>query len=123
MKRFLTGIVAGLAIGYLTAPRPGKETRGQLADAANKQTGGLKDQWTKAIEQINQLVEELKTQSGLFKSEGYALADKVKDKANQSRNEAISTKNQAKSEYNDEVENTADAAKAGVSKAEEALKL
>jgi gas vesicle protein len=33
---FLAGAVAGVAIGLLLAPRPGKESRAQLADLAER---------------------------------------------------------------------------------------
>lgn len=55
MKSFLTGVATGLAIGYLTAPRSGKELRQQLTDTANQQLNGLKDQWNKTVSQTRQL--------------------------------------------------------------------
>jgi hypothetical protein len=64
MKGFLTGLVTGLAVGYLTAPRSGKETRQQLTDTANEKTQGLKDQWGKTVSQVNQLVSDVQSQFG-----------------------------------------------------------
>lgn len=115
MNRFLTGIAAGLAIGYLTAPRSGKDTRQQLTDAANKQAEGLKDQWAKTTGQVSKLVEDVKSNTGIFSDEPNAFADM--EAANYDKGK------QFKNEYNNKVEDTADAAKAGVNKAEEALKL
>lgn len=64
MKGFLTGLAAGLAVGYLTAPRSGKDTRDQLKDMADQQTKGLKDQWTKTTARVGQLVDTAKSQFG-----------------------------------------------------------
>ncbi len=64
MKGFLTGLATGLAVGYLTAPRSGKETRQQLTDTANEKTQGLKEQWNKASSQVNQLVSDVQSQFG-----------------------------------------------------------
>ena len=36
LAAFLAGAVAGVAIGLLLAPRPGKESRAQLADLAER---------------------------------------------------------------------------------------
>ncbi|GAB3935264.1 YtxH domain-containing protein [Larkinella terrae] len=63
MKIFLTGIIAGLAIGYLTAPRSGKESRSQLSRAIDEQTKGVKSQWNKAMAQEKETVENLKSQA------------------------------------------------------------
>lgn len=123
MKSFLTGLATGLAIGYLTAPRMGKETRQQLADAADKQTKGLKEQWGKTVSQAKQVVEDVKTNSGLFKSEPNLFADMESGTMDQYMDEADIARRKAKEGYNDTVENTADAANAGVNKAQEAWQL
>lgn len=68
MKGFLTGLATGLAVGYLTAPRSGKETRQQLTDTANEKTQGLKEQWNKTSSQVNQLVSDVKSQLGSGKT-------------------------------------------------------
>lgn len=111
MNRFLTGIAAGFAIGYLTAPRSGKETRKRLTDAATDQTKSLKKQWAKTVGQVTQLAEDVKKQAGLSSSAGNAFADKASDKANR-----------AKSKDNDSLDTTAQTAKTGVDKVAEALK-
>lgn len=41
MIRFLTGLVAGLAIAYLTAPQPGKHTRDRLAGFVQDEVEGV----------------------------------------------------------------------------------
>ncbi len=123
MKSFLTGLATGLAIGYLTAPRSGKETRDQLTETANKQTKGLKEQWDKTKTQVTKLVEDAKTGSGLFQSEPNLFADMEAGKLDKFKDDAQRTKGKAKSQYNDRVDDTANAAKAGVTRAEEALKL
>lgn len=118
MRGFLTGIAAGLAIGYLTAPRSGKETRDQLAASADEQTKGLKGQWDKTVSQVKETFENVKSQAGIF-------ADKAEDKVDEYKNEAKSAYDQSDvaSDYNQKVDDLADDTKAGVDKAEDALKL
>lgn len=122
MKSFLTGLATGLAIGYLTAPRSGKETREQFTEAANKQAEGLKGQWDKTTSQVSQLVDDVKAKAGVAKTEMNAFADKAEDEFDSYRNDAQRAKNQARNQYNDGVDSAADAAKSGVDKAEDALK-
>lgn len=75
MKSFLTGLAAGLAIGYLTAPRSGIETRDKLKKTADEQTKGLKDQWNKTVSQAKDLVETVKAQVGMGQSPPNLFAD------------------------------------------------
>ncbi|GAB3277252.1 hypothetical protein GCM10027347_51140 [Larkinella harenae] len=63
MKIFLTGIITGVAIEYLTAPRSGKESRSQLSKTIDEQTKGVKDQWDKAVAQEKETVDSLKSQA------------------------------------------------------------
>ncbi|WP_152759944.1 YtxH domain-containing protein [Salmonirosea aquatica] len=116
MKNFLRGLAAGIAIGYLTAPRSGKETREQLSDTMN----GMKDQWDEAKTQITGLIEDVKSQVGISTNE---LADKAQDKFDQYKHEANQTKEFVRNRYNDKVDDLADATKAGVDTAEENLKI
>lgn len=120
MKSFLTGLATGLAIGYLTAPRTGQETRQQLADATDKQSKGLKEQWDKTVSQAKQVIEDVKTNSGLFKSEPNLFADMESGTMDKYLDEADIARRKAKESRNDAVENAADAAHAGVNRAEEA---
>ena len=117
MKNFLRGLAAGIAIGYLTAPRSGKETREQLSDTVN----GMKDQWDEAKTQITGIIEDVKAQVGI--SDADELADKAQNKFDQYKQEASQTKDFVRNRYNDKVEDLADATKAGVDKAEENLKI
>lgn len=96
MTRFLTGLATGLAISYLTAPRSGKETRQQLTDAVNEQTKGLNEQWEKTKAQATKLVDDLKSNSGLFKSEPNLFADMEAGKLDKYTDEAQYQKGQAK---------------------------
>lgn len=118
MKSFLTGLATGLAIGYLTAPRTGQETRQQLADATDKQSKGLKEQWDKTVSQAKQVIEDVKTNSGLFKSEPNLFADMESGMMDKYLDEADIARRKAKESRNDAVENAADAAHAGVNRAE-----
>ena len=122
MKSFLTGLATGLAIGYLTAPGSGEATRQQLTDVASEQTKGLKEQWEKTTAQVTKLVDDVKSNSGLFKSEPNLFADIEAGKLDKYKDEAQLQKDRTINKYNKQVENTADAAQASVSKVE-ALKL
>ena len=42
MIRFLTGLTAGLAIAYLTAPKPGKQIRDSLTGFARDEAEGIR---------------------------------------------------------------------------------
>lgn len=118
MKNFLTGVLTGVAIGLLTAPRTGKETRDKLTEAANKQTDDLKGQWDKTVSQAKELLENVKSQAGVF-------ADKAENKVDEYKNDADSAyqKEKAKGQYNDNVDDVADKAKSGVNKMEDAFKI
>jgi gas vesicle protein len=68
MKHFLTGVATGLAIAYLIAPHSGKNTRNQLATAANNQKVDLEEQWLriesqweKTVEQVRHLIDTIKS--------------------------------------------------------------
>jgi gas vesicle protein len=68
MKHFLTGVATGLAIGYLIAPHSGKNTRSQLATAADNQKKDLEEQWLriesqwgKTVEQVKHLIDTIKS--------------------------------------------------------------
>jgi gas vesicle protein len=68
MNHFFYGLAAGLAVGYLTAPRSGKETRYQLKSTADEKTKGLKDAWNKKVPQVKDLIETVKAKVGMGES-------------------------------------------------------
>lgn len=105
---FLKGVLTGLAIGYLTAPRSGKETRDKL-------TNGAKD-WQG---QINEGIDQVKSQVDQLTGKARATVDKYADKA---KNTYDQYKNDSKSDYNDTIADVAGSAKYGIDKAEDALK-
>jgi len=130
MKRFLTGLATGLAIGYLTAPRTGKETRDQLSKAADEQAKKLKEQWEKlkeqgekTLSQAKELIEDVKSTAAKSKPkpEPNLFADMESGKMDKYLDKADITRRKAKEGYNDTVENTADAAQATMNKAKKAL--
>ncbi len=65
MKRFLTGLAAGVAISYLTAPQTGIKTRKKLFDAADNQTKDCRNRWRKTTLQVRQLVGTVKSRADL----------------------------------------------------------
>ncbi len=87
MKSFLTGLATGLAIGYLTADRSGKETRDRLVQAANRQVDGLKAQWGKTTSLVNQIVDDVKTESAIIKDDLSVFADITTERLDQYKTE------------------------------------
>jgi gas vesicle protein len=117
-RDFLTGLLTGVAIGILTAPRSGKETRDKLMDEANKRSDDLKDQLNKGVSQAKDQFNTLKEQANQY-------VGQAKDQYNQAKNQAQSeyNKQQAKSDYNDKVDEFADDVKSGVNSAKESVKI
>ncbi len=115
---FLKGILAGLAIGYLTAPRSGKETRDKLT----KNVNDLQDQWEEGVAQVKSQIDRL---AGNAETKANQYADQAENKFDQYKNEAKSAHNQdrVKSVYNNAVDDTVEATKSGINRAEDALKL
>lgn len=117
MKNFLRGLLAGAAIGYLTAPRSGKKTRQQLTDKLNDYKGDFEN----ARDKVVGLVDEVKAQTGLGTSGG--VTGKVENKIDQYKHKAYEAKEDVKDSYNQKVENVADKAKSGIDTAEEKLRV
>ena len=65
----LTGLIAGLAVGFLCAPRSGKELRKLIAGTMNDQTREVQDQWDKTIAQARRTIDNVKTNVGLAASQ------------------------------------------------------
>ncbi len=108
-RDFLTGLLTGVAVGILTAPRSGKDTRKLLTDEANKRSQDLKGQWEKGVDQVKHGVEQAKSQ--------------VNDYANQAKNSFNQNQNNDKQQYNDRVEGLADNAHSGINQAKDSIKV
>lgn len=82
----LSGLLAGLAIGYLTAPQAGKKTCQKLADTIEEQTSGLalsaKEQWNKTLSMVGDLVDNVRTEAGVFADKAQNTPNTVKNQAN-----------------------------------------
>ena len=137
-RDFLTGLLTGVAIGILTAPRSGKETRDLLVEEANKRSDDLKDQWEKGVaqakdqygkvkDQANQYVGQAKDQYNQLKGQATEKLDQYKSQANQQADQynaqADYSKQEAKTDYNDAVDDLADNTKSGVNTAKESFKI
>ncbi|HLL95645.1 MAG TPA: YtxH domain-containing protein [Spirosoma sp.] len=126
-RDFLTGIITGVVIGILTAPRSGKETRDKLTEEVDKrssdlkdkwESGSLKDQWDKGVTKAKDGFEQAKSQVSQY-------ADKAKDQFEQLKGQAQGAldKDKAKSQYNDTVDDVADQAQSGVDNARDSFQV
>ncbi len=122
-RDFLTGVLTGVAIGILTAPRSGKETRDKLKEEADKRTGDLKDQWGKGVEQVKQGIEQAKTQVNQYADKAKQQYNDLRSKAETEMDNMDTNKQQAKAQYNDKVDQLADKTESGVNSARESLKV
>ncbi len=125
-RDFLTGILTGVAIGILTAPRSGKDTRDKLTEEANKRSADLKDQWEKGVSQAKDTFEQTKSQvqQGFEQAKGQAeyMADKAKSDFDTMKDKVANKGEQAKDNYNDNVDELAYKAKGGIEDAKDAAK-
>lgn len=117
MKNFLRGLLAGAAIGYLTAPRSGKKTRERISEKIS----GYKEDFENVRDKMVELVEDVKSQTGLGTQDG--VFGKVESKIDQYKHKAYEAKEDVKNSYDQEVENVANRAKSGIDAAEEKLKV
>ena len=121
---FLKGVLTGLAIGYLTAPRSGKDTRQKLSEGISD----LQDQWDEGVAdvktQFNSLLGKAEEKADEVKDKANSLANKAQNKVEDLKDDAKSQyiQERAKANYNYKVDNLADATKSGINKAEDALK-
>src|SRR5207237_6918721 len=83
---FIRGVLAGLAIGYLTAPRSGKETREKLTQNVND----LQSQWEEGVAQVESQVDKL---VGKAETTANQYANKAENKVDQYKNEEQSSYN------------------------------
>lgn len=75
---FALGAIAGVAIGILSAPRSGAETRAMASDAAN-------DAWDSARDMYDQGVEQARSTVSNFGSASDATVDELRAKVDQAR--------------------------------------
>lgn len=114
---FIRGVLTGLAIGYLTAPRSGKETRNKLTNNAKDWQGQINNGIDQVKSQVDQLTGQAKNTVNEYKNKAENTYDQYKNEAKSTYN-----KQQMKSDYNDTVDDAADAAKYGINKSEDAFK-
>lgn len=115
---FFKGVLTGLAIGYLTAPRTGKETRDKLTSGAKDWQDQINDGFGQLKSKVDDLTGQVKDTVDQYKNKAENTYDQLKDDT-----KSTYDKQQAKSNYNDKVDATADAAKSGINEAEDAFKM
>ncbi len=78
MKQFITGLLLGLGIGILIAPRRGEETRRQLAERFAEMRGYIpeNEQFNEYVQQVSDRVSQT---SGNLKDYAQQAVSKVKD--------------------------------------------
>lgn len=81
LSGLLTGLFAGLAVGFLFAPRPGKELCKQIAGTVSDQTKEVRNQWDKTKAQAKETVDNIKTNIGLATDKAEAEFNEYVDKA------------------------------------------
>ena len=60
MTHFLTGLITGLAVAYLTAPQSGKQTRDMLTGFAKEEAEGIRI-IQKAASRVEDVIEQAKS--------------------------------------------------------------
>ena len=119
MKNFLRGLAAGIAIGYLTAPRSGKETREQLSDTMN----GMKDQWDEAKTQLTGYIDDIKGQVSKPGNNEFSGEAQVQNKFDQYRHDASQTRDFVQNRYNDDMDDLNVATRNDINKTDDDLKI
>lgn len=124
-RDFLTGILTGVAIGILTAPRSGKETRKMLTDEANKRSEDIKDQWDKGVAQAKEGYQQVREQANQYIDKAKTQVNQFTQKGGDTGNEFGNTYNteSIKDQYNDKVEELADDAQYGIERNKDSFKV
>ena len=90
---FALGAVAGVAIGILSAPCSGAETRAMASDAANDAWDSARDMYDQGVEQARSTVADFGSASDVTVDELRAKVDQARERMDQLReqlNDAIS---------------------------------
>lgn len=86
---FLAGLGLGALLGVLYAPKPGRETREDLANSARDRAEYLKQRSRETVDQVNTYVDRGKAQVGEYVDRGKEYVDRGKaqwgDLVNQGR--------------------------------------
>ena len=80
---FALGAIAGLAVGFLYAPRPGKETRELLkekAEKAKEKAEKAKEKAKKVKEKATEVAEEVKETAAEAKKKAQAKLGELKER-------------------------------------------
>jgi len=84
MNKFVTGLLAGVAIGILLAPDKGSETRRKLAAKGED----LKDKFTDFVDDVSDKVDAAKEKMARMRNKGKEKARQAMERAGQSYNTA-----------------------------------
>lgn len=83
----LAGVV-GYAIGILTAPKSGKETRQDIKDAANAKKAEIEKQLKKVHTELSEQLRKFKVRAKDLKGKAKKEADSLIEKATQAKDKA-----------------------------------
>jgi len=79
---------AGYVAGILTAPKSGKETRGDIKKAANKGVGEVEKDLKKARDELEQTMKDVKSSSGKAGAKAQQEAKQLLAKAKEAKDKA-----------------------------------
>jgi gas vesicle protein len=86
MNKFVTGLLAGVAIGILLAPDKGSETRKKLASKGED----LKDRFTDFVDEVSDKVDAAKEKISGMTRKGKETAREAVQRAQESYNSTLS---------------------------------
>lgn len=98
LSGLITGLAAGVALGFLVAPRSGKDLRKKIAGAVDDQTRGVQEQWNKTKAQAKETFDSIKVNAGLVADKAEDEFDTYVDKAVKYGHEAEKEAEKAKKE-------------------------
>lgn len=112
----VTGVLIGLAVGILIAPRSGKDLRNKIAGAVSKKSDELSDKW-------DDVKSEAKKEIGAVKTNVSDSAEKAADKLDKYGNKVADKADDLANKADNKAEELADGTKSTIDKARDAFKV
>ena len=112
----LAGAVIGLAAGILLAPRPGSDTRSQIANAVNDGAENIGDKWNKTTAKAKDAFDAVKAKAGV-------TTDKMGDTVDRYAEEARHKADQFSAKAENATDELADDSRSLLNRAKDAFKI